>query len=164
MSPMLMFASLAITGALILYTIGVFKERADGRLRGIHLVFFWCGLACDTTGTTLMSIIARESTATAPAIHGITGLAAIVLMLFHAIWATVVYVQGRSHNASALKREQTFHRLSAAVWIAWLVPYVIGLLVGIPFIKLSTTPSVILSVLVAGVAAYLVFHPHSSRA
>lgn len=39
MSPMLMFASLAITGALILYTIGVFKERADGRLRGIHLVF-----------------------------------------------------------------------------------------------------------------------------
>ena len=54
MSPMLMFASLAITGALILYTIGVFKERADGRLRGIHLVFFWCGLACDTTGTTLM--------------------------------------------------------------------------------------------------------------
>lgn len=164
MSPMLMFASLAITGALILYTIGVFKERADGRLRGIHLVFFWCGLACDTTGTTLMSIIARESTATAPAIHGITGLAAIVLMLFHAIWATVVYVQGRSHNASALKREQTFHRLSAAVWIAWLVPYVIGLLVGIPSIKLGTTPSVILSVLVAGVAAYLVFHPHSSRA
>lgn len=164
MSPMLMFASLAITGALILYTIGVFKERADGRLRGIHLVFFWCGLACDTTGTTLMSIIARESTATTPAIHGITGLAAIVLMLFHAIWATVVYVQGRAHNASALKREQTFHRLSAAVWIAWLVPYVIGLLVGIPFIKLGATPSVILSVLVAGVAACLVFRPHSSRA
>ena len=50
------------------------------------------------------------------------------------------------------------------MWIAWLVPYVIGLLVGIPFIKLGTTPSVILSVLVAGVAAYLVFHPHSSRA
>lgn len=164
MSPMLMFASLAITGALILYTIGVLKERADGRLRGIHLAFFWCGLACDTTGTTLMSIIARESAATAPAIHGITGLAAIVLMLFHAIWATVVYVQGRGHNASALKREQTFHRLSAAVWIAWLVPHVIGLLVGIPFIKLGTTPSVILSVLVAGVAACLVFRPHSSRA
>ena len=33
MSPMLMFASLAITGALVLYTIGVFKERADGSLR-----------------------------------------------------------------------------------------------------------------------------------
>lgn len=33
MSPMLMFASLAITGALIFYTVGVFRERADGSLR-----------------------------------------------------------------------------------------------------------------------------------
>lgn len=40
MSPMLMFASLAITGALVLYTIGVFKERADGSLRGPHVVLF----------------------------------------------------------------------------------------------------------------------------
>lgn len=164
MSPMLMFASLAITGALILYTIGVFKERADGRLRGIHLIFFWCGLACDTTGTTLMSIMARNSAAAAPAIHGITGLAAILLMLFHAIWATIVYVQSRRDNADALKREQTFHRLSAAVWVAWLVPYVIGMLVGIPAIKLGTTAAVIVSVLVAAVAAFLVYRPRSKRA
>ena len=54
MSPMLMFASLAITGALVLYTIGVFKERADGSLRGPHVVLFWIGLACDTTGTCLL--------------------------------------------------------------------------------------------------------------
>lgn len=40
MSPLLMIASLAITGALILYTIGVFRERAAGRLQGQHLVFF----------------------------------------------------------------------------------------------------------------------------
>ena len=80
MSPMLMFASLAITGALVLYTIGVFKERADGSLRGPHVVLFWIGLACDTTGTTLMSIMARTSAEAAPAIHGITGLAAILLM------------------------------------------------------------------------------------
>ena len=88
MSPILMFASLAITGALVLYTIGVFKERADGSLRGPHVVLFWLGLACDTTGTTLMSIMARTSAEAAPAIHGITGLAAILLMLFHAGWAS----------------------------------------------------------------------------
>lgn len=66
MSPMLMFASLAITGALVLYTIGVFRERADGSLRGPHVVLFWIGLACDTTGTTLMSIMARTSAEAAP--------------------------------------------------------------------------------------------------
>ena len=148
MSPMLMFASLAITGALVLYTIGVFKERADGSLRGSHVVLFWIGLACDTTGTEA-----------APAIHGITGLAAILLMLFHAGWATLVYFQGKRGGAAALKRERTFHRLSAAVWVAWLVPYVIGMLVGIPMIKLGTVPAVIASLVVAAIAAVLVFRP-----
>lgn len=159
MSPMLIFASTAITGALIFYTIGVFKERADGQLRGAHLAFFWLGLACDTTGTTLMSIMARSSDTAAPAIHGITGLAAIILMLFHAGWATIVYVQGRRNDARALERERTFHRLSAAVWVIWLVPYVIGMLVGIPMIKLGTTAAVVVSLGVAALAAYLVYRP-----
>lgn len=159
MSPMLMFASLAITGALIFYTIGVFRERADGRLRGSHVILFWLGLACDTTGTTLMSVMARSSAEAAPAIHGITGLAAILLMLFHAGWATYVYFQGRRGGEAALERERTFHRLSAAVWVAWLVPYVIGMLVGIPAIKLGTVPAVIASLIVAGIAAFLVFRP-----
>lgn len=155
MSPMLMFASLAITGALIFYTVGVFRERADGSLRGCHVVLFWLGLACDTTGTTLMSIMARTSAEAAPAIHGITGLAAILLMLFHAGWATLVYFQGKRGGETALERERTFHRLSAAVWVAWLVPYVIG----IPMIKLDTVPAVIASLVVAAIAAYLVFRP-----
>lgn len=159
MSPLLMTASLAITGALILYTIGVFRERADGKLRGIHLVFFWLGLACDTTGTTLMTVIARSSATAAPAIHGVTGLAAIVLMLFHALWATVVFVQGRNRSEWALQRERTFHRFSAAVWVAWLVPYVIGMLVGIPAIKLGSVPATIASLVVAGIAAFIVFRP-----
>lgn len=159
MSPMLMFASLAITGALVLYTIGVLSERADGQLRMRHLVLFWLGLACDTTGTTLMTIIAKSGTEAAPAIHGVTGLAAIVLMLFHAGWATLVYVRGRRNDARSLQREQTFHRLSAAVWVAWLVPYVIGMLVGIPAIKLGTVPAVLASLVVAAIAAAFVFRP-----
>ena len=96
-----------------------------------------------------MSIMARTSAEAAPAIHGITGLAAILLMLFHAGWATHVYFQGKRGGAAALKRERTFHRLSAAVWVAWLVPYVIGMLVGIPMIKLDTVPAVIASLVVA---------------
>lgn len=159
MSPLLMTASLAITGALVLYTVGVFKERADGRLRGVHLVFFWLGLACDTTGTSIMTAIARSSASAAPAVHGVTGLAAIVLMLFHAVWATAVYVQGRRKDARALEREGTFHRFSAAVWVAWLVPYVIGMLVGIPAIRLGSVPAVAASLVVAGVAAAVVFRP-----
>lgn len=40
MSPMLMIASLAITAALVFYTIGVFAERRAGHLNGRHLALF----------------------------------------------------------------------------------------------------------------------------
>ena len=116
MSPMLMIASLAITAALVFYTIGVFAERRAGHLNGRHLALFWAGLACDTTGTTVMTIMARTAgSEPAPAIHGITGLLAIILMLFHAGWATLVYVRGRRHDDKAIAQEQTFHRFSTIV-------------------------------------------------
>lgn len=53
-------------------------------------------------------------------IHGITGLLAILLMLVHAIWATVVLLR---------KDEQAivnFHKFSLVVWVIWLLPYFSG--------------------------------------
>lgn len=50
-------------------------------------------------------------------IHGLTGMLAIVLMLIHAVWATVVL----------LKRDENlitgFHKFSVTVWVIWLIPY-----------------------------------------
>ena len=161
MSPLLMIASIAITAALVFYTIGVFAERRTGHLAGKHLALFWIGLACDTTGTTVMTIMARSGAAgeAAPAIHGITGLLAIVLMLFHAGWATVVYVRGRRHDEKAIRQEQTFHRFSTIVWLLWLVPYIIGLLVGIPMIHMETVPAVALSCAIVAVLAFFLLKP-----
>ena len=54
-------------------------------------------------------------------IHGLTGLLAILLMLIHAIGATIVLIR---------KDEQAivnFHKLSLVVWLIWLVPYFTGL-------------------------------------
>ena len=81
-------ASTAITLALVFYTIGVFGERRAGTLKKSHLALFWLGLICDTTGTTIMTTIARTSAAAVSPLHAITGLLAIILMLFHALWAT----------------------------------------------------------------------------
>lgn len=61
MSPMLATASAVISLALVAYTIGVFSERRSGELKRSHLVFFWLGLICDSTGTGLMSIMAQNS-------------------------------------------------------------------------------------------------------
>lgn len=107
-------ASFVITSALVLYTIGVWGERLQGRLRPWHLAFFYLGLVCDTIGTGMMFEFAGGMTFD---VHGISGLLAIVLMLIHAAWATIVLV--RRDEAWIRK----FHRFSLVVWAIWLVPY-----------------------------------------
>ena len=131
MSAELVFASVAISLALFFYTWGVFGERRGGTLSLKYVLLFWIGLACDTTGTLTMSNIASQSAASGFGIHAITGVVAIVLMLVHALWATFTYKRG---SQQARRR---FHTFSTVVWLAWLVPYIIGMLVGIPAIHLQ---------------------------
>ena len=123
MSPMLATASAVISLALVAYTIGVFSERRSGELKRSHLVFFWLGLICDSAGTSLMSIMSP--------LHPVTGFLAIALMLFHAAWATYVVFRGNE------KTRRGFHALSIGVWLVWLVPYFVGMLIGIPAFHVS---------------------------
>ena len=120
---MLIYAIITITLALVFYTIGVWSEKIQGRLKKWHLVMFYIGLAFDTTGTTIMNKIAASGFVLN--FHGITGLLAIVLMLFHALWATVVMVKNDE------KAKANFHKLSIIVWIIWLIPFVSGAIFGI---------------------------------
>ncbi len=104
--------------ALSFYSIGVWGEKIVGRLKPWHLFFFWFGLLFDTLGTTAMGQIAGGFSFN---LHAVTGLAAIVLMIVHAIWATLVLVQKREaaiHN---------FHRISIFVWLLWLIPFFSGM-------------------------------------
>ena len=161
MSIELIVASVAITCALVLYTFGVFGERRSGTLSLRHVLLFWGGLVCDTTGTMIMSNIAQQSSAGGFAIHAVTGLLAIVLMLVHAVWATVTYVR---HNERGMHR---FHTFSTFVWLAWLVPYIIGMLVGIPMIHLQAVCAIGTSVVVVAVLAFVLFrggkgHAHTA--
>ncbi len=122
----MLIASIAfITGALVFYTLGVWSEKRAGALRPWHLVLFWLGFACDTTGTTIMGKLAGRGFEFG--FHGITGALAILLMLFHAAWGTVVLAR---KDAAAQKN---FHRLSILVWAVWLVPYLSGVIVGMGF-------------------------------
>ena len=117
MTSELIISTILITLALVFYSIGVWSERLAGRLKGWHLVFFWLGLSFDTTGTGLMFEMAGRIGSD---IHSVTGILAILLMLVHAVWATVVLV---------LKNEKAitnFHHFSVFVWVIWLVPYLNG--------------------------------------
>ena len=115
-------ASIIITLALVLYSIGVWSERVAGRLKPWHLTFFWLGFVCDTLGTGMMFELAGGMTFT---LHAVTGLVAIVLMLVHALWATIVLLRKDEHWI------RSFHRFSLAVWLIWLVPYFSPMLLGL---------------------------------
>jgi uncharacterized repeat protein (TIGR03987 family) len=119
MEHLLPLAIIFITSALVFYSIGVWGEKIVGRLKAWQLIFFWLGFACDTTGTTLMTKIAGSFQLN---LHGITGLAAILLMIIHAVWATITLVK---KNETGIKN---FHRFSLAVWFIWLIPYLIGMI------------------------------------
>jgi uncharacterized repeat protein (TIGR03987 family) len=103
-----------ITLALVFYSIGVWSERIAGLLKPWHLAFFWLGLVFDTWGTGMMLDMAGGLTLD---IHGVTGVIAIVLMLIHAVWATIVLVRKDE------KMILNFHKFSVLVWFIWLVPY-----------------------------------------
>jgi uncharacterized repeat protein (TIGR03987 family) len=111
MSPL---TTIIITSALVFYSIGVWSERIAGKLKSWHLVFFWLGLVCDTWGTGLMFEFAGGMMFD---VHGLTGLLAIVLMLIHAVWATIVLVRKDERWIN------NFHKFSVVVWLIWLVPY-----------------------------------------
>jgi uncharacterized repeat protein (TIGR03987 family) len=121
MTTISLLAMILITLALIFYSIGVWSERLAGRLKGWHLIFFWTGLVFDTIGTGMMMDMAGGITFD---VHGLTGVVAILLMLLHAVWASVVLLRKDERLI------QNFHKFSLVVWLIWLVPYFSGFFLG----------------------------------
>lgn len=117
---LLIFAIISMMIAVTAYTTAVFSERKSKTLKKSHLWIFYIGLLFDTSGTTAMGLISEGFKLD---IHGLTGLAALILMLVHIIWATVVYFKG-SNIAKA-----NFHKFSFWVWLLWLIPFISGMII-----------------------------------
>lgn len=122
MSKLLIAAIIFMTLALTFYTIGVFGEKKKGILLKWHVIVFWMGFICDTTGTTIMGKISGSGFSFN--VHGVTGLIALLLMAFHAVWAAVILVK-KNENA-----KKVFHKFSVVVWAIWLIPYILGMFIG----------------------------------
>lgn len=125
----LLIAMGSISAALICYTYGVFSVRRARMLSRKHLIFFWVGLLFDTTGTLLMKQLASGANAIEvshlqAAIHGGSGILAILLMAGNALLATILY-----RNATPEKMHG-YRRFCLVVWIVWLVPFLTGMAMG----------------------------------
>lgn len=119
---MLLYAIIFINMALVFYTIAVWGEKLQGNLKWWHLALFWAGLLFDTLGTASMGRLTAGSFKLN--LHGISGAFAIVLMLFHTLWATHVLIKNNQ------KIKLKFHKFSISVWIIWLIPFISGAILG----------------------------------
>lgn len=112
------FATITLT--LVCYTIGVWAEHRAGVLKKWHAIVFWLGLVFDTTGTTVMGQIAKQNGGGGSGLHGVTGRLAIVLMLFHAVWATVVLVKKTRTDSRAFINSVFLSGSSGSFRMCWV--------------------------------------------
>ena len=129
MPKLLIPAIIFITLALIFYTNSVWSKHSFGILKKKHVIKYWCDLVCYSLGTYTMSRIVASGTdkgiiPTDLLIHQSTGMLAIILMLIHAVWATIVL------NKGIEKAKAIFHKFSLVVWFIWLIPYFVGMYIG----------------------------------
>jgi uncharacterized repeat protein (TIGR03987 family) len=122
MNTTLIIAISFIFAACFFYSLGVWAEKLKKRLLVWHTVVFWLGFICDSIGTGAMSVL--SGTFFKLNFHGITGNVAILLMLFHAVWATIVLIRKDEIMISK------FHKFSFWVWVIWLIPMVTGMILG----------------------------------
>lgn len=116
-------SSILITSALIFYSIGIWSERIAKYLKPWHVIAFWAGFLFDTLGTWNMHILATKPFDLFEP-HTLTGQIAIWLMFVHAVWATIVIKKGSE------KSRKGFHKYSLFVWMVWLIPYFMGMYLG----------------------------------
>lgn len=119
----LIAAIVIISMALIFYSVGVWSERIQGRLKGWHVIAFGLGLICDFVGTTFMAELVRL-TGQDDRLHAVLGSIAIFLMAVHAAWAFWTFRKG------SVRAKHNFSRFSIIVWFIWLIPYFIGMYLG----------------------------------
>jgi uncharacterized repeat protein (TIGR03987 family) len=110
-----------VTAALVTYSIAVWGEQITNDLKPAFVIMFCVGVVCDATGTLLMMIDMQAGGSVLglwdTVFHIVTGLAAILLMLIHAVWAIRVLRMGDEDSAAK------FHKFSKFVWVFWLVPF-----------------------------------------
>ena len=113
----MLFAVILIMAALLLYSTAIWSEKFVKKLKLWMVVIFITGFLCDLTGTTMMYISAGKIIFN---IHGGAGLAALLIMFLHLIWA-ILALSKRG------KAQELFSRYSVYAWGVWLIAFISGI-------------------------------------
>lgn len=122
MPPLLLYAVILFTFALVLYSISVWSERLQGHLKIWHLIVFGAGVFTDALAT-LLTIKAVGTIVFT--LHAVFGFVSLFLMALHFGWAVIAFARNRKAGM------QQFHRFSLFVWSIWLLSYITGFVSGL---------------------------------
>lgn len=104
--------------ALILYSVAIWSDRKAMELRPWMISVFALAVALDSLGTVLLCATATD--ALRVNVHTVTGMASLLIMLAHFLWAFTAY--WKSDAASAAR----FRRWSPWAWGLWMVSFLSG--------------------------------------
>lgn len=103
--------------ALVLYSIAIWSHRFQKTLHPWMIVVFQIGLMADISGTLFLCVAA--STKWTWSLHTISGLASLLIMTLHFVWALLAPINE--------KLEVYFNRFSIYAWGLWLVAFISGI-------------------------------------
>lgn len=123
MKPIILISVIAITTALALYTIAIWRNWRMKLLTWAHIILLWFGLSADVLATQMMGLsIEGEMVWDFHTISGYAGLALMAVLAVVGSWA-----KWSSYEAVLT----SFHRLAIPIWILWVVSYATGVVIGI---------------------------------
>ena len=120
MNDVIFKAVMVVTGALILYSIGVITEQRRKKISKRVLVFLSGGIIFDISSTALMIAGSTNEPFT---FHGVLGYSALLLMLIDAVLVWRFYLRYRE---GSLPRNLHLYTRFAYAW--WVIAYIVGAL------------------------------------
>lgn len=121
MSPRLIFSSIAMTTAMILYSIGIGSRlfMKDKTMKPWRLAVLWAGFLSDVVGTVSMTLMRLNRNGMFELNwHIALGYFAISMMGINALIGTILYSRGKT---GALEK---LGKLDYLMWAIWMVSYV----------------------------------------
>jgi len=135
----------------LLYTIVVWTTHWRGQLSVLAVGMFFIAFASDLTGTGLM---ARTGGGLRIDFHAVLGLAALVIMGIHALWAW-------SSMRSSLTGTRLFHECSPWAYALWLIAFGSGLAMHLLGVNLAVWLWILCVLGIAGFVAAMYYNNRS---
>lgn len=103
--------------ALILYTTAIMSHKFKGALKPWMIHVFGVGLLADISGTIFLCFFASHGWQWT--LHSISGLAALIIMGLHYLWALLAFKKK--------DYEEKFNDYSLYAWVLWLIAFISGI-------------------------------------